>query len=119
VDANGILTLPVAASKITLGFRYTARLETITPEVNTREGSSQGSIMRARKAYVRYYKSRTGSIGSREGNLEPLVFPEVPFTGAMETFVDSTTDREYSIILKKEKSLPLNVMSITFRGDVE
>lgn len=118
VDANGIVTLPSAASKVVVGYFFGARLETITPEVSTKEGSSQGTLMRAREAYVRYYKSRTGSIGTSESNLEPLVFPEVPFTGALRTTIDSTTDREYSIILKKEKSLPLNVMSITFRGEV-
>lgn len=119
VNANGIVTLPVAALKATIGYYYPATVIPVTPILSTKDGASQGSLMRARSASIRYYKSRTASVGSREGNLEPVVFPQVPFTGLMNTHIDSTTDTEYNFVIKKEKSLPLNVMSITFRGEVE
>jgi hypothetical protein len=119
VDANGVVTLPVAASKISIGYRFEAQLEPVTPDIGGQFGSSQGSMKRIDRAYVRYYKTRTGKIGSRAGNLEPIVFPETPFTGAIEHYIDSSADREYSIILKKEQSLPMNIMSVTLRGKTD
>jgi hypothetical protein len=116
IGADGILTLPVAVSKIVLGFRFTGYIETLTPDTKGNLGSTMGSIKRVDRAYVRYYKSRTGKVGSSESNLSPVVFPEVPFTGAIDHFVDSSSDREWSLMIKKEQSLPLNVMSVTIRG---
>lgn len=116
IDASGFLTLPIAVSKISMGYRFEGEIETVTPDTKGNLGSTIGSIKRVDRAYIRYYKSRTAKIGSSESNLEPVVFPTVPFTGAIDHFIDTSSDREWSLKIKKTQSLPLNVMSVTLRG---
>jgi len=116
VDSAGFITLPVAVSKFAMGFRFIATAKTVTPDIKGNLGSNMGSISRVDRAFIRYYKSRTAKIGSKISNMEQVVFPEVPFTGAIDHFIDSSSDREWSLIIKKEQSLPLGVMSVTLRG---
>lgn len=119
VDSDGMITLPVATDRICLGFRFEAELEPVTPDYAGAYGSANGSIKRADRAFVRFYKTWHAKIGTESSNLEEIVFPEQPFTGAKEYNIPGSTDREFSIKLKKEKSLPMNIMSITLRGKTD
>ena len=119
VDSDGMITLPVAAYRICLGFRFESELETVTPDYAGAFGSANGSIKRADRAFIRYYKTWHAKLGTEDSNLEEVVFPEQPFTGAREYNIPGSTDREFSIKLKKEKSLPMNIMSITLRGKTD
>ena len=119
VDADGMITLPVATDRICLGFRFEAELEPVTPDYAGAYGSANGSIKRADRAFVRFYKTWHAKIGTESSNLEEVVFPEQPFTGAKEYNIPGSTDREFSIKLRKEKSLPMNIMSITLRGKTD
>ena len=119
VDSDGMITLPVATDRICLGFRFEAELEPVTPDYAGAYGSANGSIKRADRAFVRFYKTWHAKIGTENSNLEEIVFPEQPFTGAKEYNIPGSTDREFSIKLKKEKSLPMNIMSITLRGKTD
>lgn len=119
IDADGYINLPVAVSRIVAGFRFEGILKTITPDENGVFGSATGSMKRVDRAFVRYNNSRAGSIGASESNMEPIVFPELPYTGTISHTIDSSTDREWSLIIKKDKSLPLAVMSVTLRGKTD
>lgn len=119
VDADGIITLDVPAKRIALGFRFEAEIEPVTPDYAGAYGSANGSIKRADRAYVRFYKTWNAKIGTENSNLEEVVFDSLPFTGAKEFVIPGSTDREFSIKLKKTKSLPMNVMSITLRGKTD
>lgn len=119
VDSDGMITLPVATDRICLGFRFESEIEPVTPDYAGAYGSANGSIKRADRAFVRFYKTWHAKIGTDASNLEEIVFPEQPFTGAKEYNIPGSTDREFSIKLKKEKSLPMNIMSITLRGKTD
>ena len=41
------------------------------------------------------------------------------FSGLKEHYVDASTERQSSVVLKQETALPLNVMSLTLRYQVE
>lgn len=116
VDSKGILTLPKKVNRVIVGYRFESTLITNTPDIGGTFGSAQGSLKRVDRTYIRYDNTRTAVMGTKESNLEPVIFPELPFTGAMEHFIDSTTEIDYKIILKKKQSLPMNIMSITLRG---
>lgn len=119
VDAHGIITLPVAVSRIVAGFFFPGELETITPDYGGSFGSAQGSMKRVDRAFVRYHRSFAGQIGSEDSNLESIVFPgDLPYSGTITHVNMGSPDVEYRLILKKNKSLPLNVMSVTLRGQV-
>lgn len=117
VDADGFITLPIAVSKIVAGYYFQADLETVTPDSAGSFGSAQGSMKRVDRAYVRYHQSRCGKIGSEEANLEPIVFPtDLPYSGGMRHEGIGSPEVEFKMVIRKDKSLPLNVMSITLRG---
>lgn len=121
VGTDGIITLPnsVTASGIVAGFFFDARWESITPDVAGSFGSATGSMKRAERIYIRYHKSRTGQVGTSETSLEDIAFKgDLPYSGTIEQHPAGTSDREFSFIIVKDKSLPLNIMSVTFRGQV-
>ena len=119
IDSEGMITLPSPAKRIALGFRFEAEIEPVTPDYAGAYGSANGSIKRADRAYVRFYKTWHAKIGTDSSNLEEVSLDNLPFTGAKEFVIPGSTDREFSIKLKKTKSLPMNVMSITLRGKTD
>lgn len=119
VDSNGFITLPTAVSKVVVGYFFDAYFKSTTPDYAGSFGSAVGSMKRAERVFVRYHKTRTGRIGTSETSMEDIAFKgDLPYSGSIEQHVAGTADREFCFIITKTKSLPLNIMSVTYRGQV-
>lgn len=73
VPPGGLLTIPVAASVVTLGRPYTARLTTLRPEIPRRDGSGQGRAKRVVALIASLIDSFSVLAGSINGRLDRLV----------------------------------------------
>lgn len=126
VVTAGEVTLPRAASKIQIGLPYEALVETLPPEIETREGSSNGRLQRVSRVLIRVRDSRGMFFGPDEDRLiewkqrstEDWGEPIQPFTGVIVQDILPKWSREGALVFKQVDPLPMTVLSISPRYHV-
>lgn len=129
VVSGGNITLQWAASVVVVGLGYQSVLEPTYMETPDPASMSKAGKKRLHRAVVEFWQSLGVQIsadgGTNYSNLEfrnvaDLTDMAVPlFTGLKEEYVDGGTDRQASIIFMQTQPLPMNIMSIALRYNVE
>lgn len=74
VSFEGVLTLPYAAHRVTVGYGYTARLVSLRVEADTRSGTLQGKLKKLVNAIIRLVTTGAGlRAGTAGGTLYDIV----------------------------------------------
>ena len=122
VVSGGSVTLPNAASVVTLGYNYQSLLETLHIEAGAKEGTAQGRIGRAYEVVLRLNRSVGGKVGRDGDNLDPIEYrlatdtlssPVALFTGDKRIAFDGGWDRDRYITISSDEPLPLTVTCLT------
>jgi hypothetical protein len=129
VVEDGEITLDRPAVRAVVGLGYEMLLEptyfeTMDPQTTSKQGKK-----RLRNVTLQFWQS-LGCQASEDGGAnwrpvpfaDPLAPPQVVtplFTGIKEMTLNSGTQREISILLKQDQPLPLNVMSLGSRYNVD
>ena len=94
VAIDGTVTISPAASKVHVGKLYTARLTTLSPDVPTRDGSSQGRTRRLTRAISKLIDSFAVFGGDKGGKLDELIDRStLPAMGSGPGLFSGTTKR--------------------------
>jgi hypothetical protein len=116
---NGQVTLPQAATNVTVGLPYEALIETLPPAIAA-EGTSQGKRQTTGTVVVRMDSTRGIEVGSSEQAIFPVKFrtdellgqPTRLFSGDKEVQVAATWSRGGSIIIRQRQPLPMTVLGV-------
>ncbi len=118
---SGEVTLQDEASFATLGLPYSVEIRTMPIEVNGPSGTIQGSLVRAWKAFIRFYRSALASVGYSAmetdiiENLSDgyIMGGPVPlFNGIKEVPFDHGTELEIATYIKQDDPAPLTVLTV-------
>jgi hypothetical protein len=120
VASAGAITLPVAASVVTWGLPYTAKLVPMDRDVPMQDGTSQGRGKRISRIGVNMVDSGGVQVASVEtGVFETLPASQVGLrSGIFETAVTSSTEDFIKPCVKDSSPLPLQVQGLVVKMDV-
>lgn len=132
---NGKITLPVAATIVAVGLKYTGRGETVNIEAGAAEGTAQGKVGRMNNISAAVWSSLGGKIGvNNEDTLEDVFTPTmddaqyrydelgVPqlFTGILGPLIpEAYYGKRKSIIFTQEDPYPFNVVGLMPQFDTQ
>jgi hypothetical protein len=116
VDVNGSVALQQAASIVEVGLPYATTVKNMRPDVDTKNGTSQGRKRRWSKIWVRLIDTLGGSINGEDidyrssadamGQAVPL------FTGIKSKDAEEGWDSDGYVTLLQEQPLPFEVLAI-------
>lgn len=120
VVANGQITLPNAASVVTVGLPYESVLETLTFDVNNGDGSNLNRKKRVVAVSVRYYNSRGSKIsvnGHREVNMleRKTSNDDTDISlrnGFYREILPSSHDEPTTVKIRQDEPLPITIVSV-------
>lgn len=121
VVSGGAITLQAAATKVVVGLPCEGVLETMNLEGGSGNGTAQGKVKRAHVATVRVHKSLGGKAGASDTSLQEMDYrsPSVPmgsappaFTGDLEVEWPGDYSTRMTMVIKKDRPLPLNVVAV-------
>lgn len=128
VVKNGAVTLPAAASLVTLGLPYTATMETLNINVDSNGGTVQGGKKRISAVTLRFEDSLGGAVGPDADHLAP-VLPPLPTTWGtppdlrtedVRVPLRSAWNTNGRIVFRQTQPLPVTLLSwmpeVTFGG---
>lgn len=121
---GGQITLSEVATKITVGLPYVSTLQPTWMEGNDPATLEKPAKKAVRRVLFELYRSLGGTVSSgSQGdridyrNTNPLGAPSL-FTGEIEQAVAPSTDRQASVIIQQSQPLPLVILSLHVRMDV-
>jgi hypothetical protein len=122
---NGRITFNVPASKVTVGYRYTARIRTLHIEAGAQGGTSQGQIGRVFEITARLQNSIGGTYGTdlmnANGVMDPIPYrsADAPLDTAVPLFngdkrlpFDGEWDRDRYIVIEHDEPLPFTLTAL-------
>lgn len=120
VVANGQITLPNAASVVTVGLPYESVFETLTFDVNNGDGSNLNRKKRVVAVSVRYYNSRGSKIsvnGHREVNMleRKTSNDDTDISlrnGFYREILPSSHDEPTTVKIRQDEPLPITIVSV-------
>lgn len=119
--SSGAITLQLAGSKVQVGLPSNAFLETMNLEGGSGNGTAQGKVKRTHFATVRVLRSLGGLAGPDEDRLQEMRYrtPAVPmgspppsFTGDLSVEWDGDYDTRNTMLVKKDRPMPLTVVAL-------
>lgn len=121
VVTDGAITLPVAASKVHIGLRYTGNLRTLPLSWQT-DGFGQGVIKNVNKAHLRLSKSSGVHIGPTDGELvevkqrttEPYGSPPALMNGWKHINLQPEWQDDGGVEIEQTDPLPVTVLALVF-----
>lgn len=121
--AGGQITLSTAASKVHIGLPYTCDLETLSFEMQLKDGTTLGRKKKIGRAILELYESYGGKMGeSSTGKLQAIRYPaNVPYlyTGDVEETMSTTYRRNAHVFIRQDQPYPMTVLAIAPEVDVE
>lgn len=117
----GSITLQAAASTVQVGLPNIGYLETMQLDLGATDGTSQGKIKRVHQVVARVLRTSGGKAGPSEANLEEMRYrsPSVPmgtapppFTGDIQIEWPGDYDRKQTVLIKRDKPTPVNVIAV-------
>lgn len=120
VVSNGQITLPNAASVVTVGLPYESVFETLTFDVNNGDGSNLNRKKRVVAVSVRYYNSRGSKIsvnGHREVNMleRKTSNDDTDISlrnGFYREILPSSHDEPTTVKIRQDEPLPITIVSV-------
>ena len=117
---DGIVTLPVAASKVTVGLPYSATIETLPLALQGQAGWTIAKPQTQAKAVIKLIDSRGVKAGPTDATLEPLrsrtnELPGQPpslMTGLYETYLRADLNNGARMVVRSDDPLPMTVSAI-------
>jgi hypothetical protein len=119
---NGTVTLPAAASVVSVGLPYVAEIETLALDVGAVQGlgTIQGRFKSVASVTVRVEQSRGMFIGPNRGKMrewkqrtnEPYGTAIALFTGDLEQTLDADWNRNGNVVIQQNDPLPMAVLAI-------
>lgn len=114
VVTNGSVTLPVAASKITVGLPYTAKIKTLPIDTGSLP-TIQGKRKNIHALTVRLNKAKGLKTGSKETTLVDMVIPAYEsqyelWDGDIYTVMDPNWQEQGSYFVEQTNPLPASVL---------
>lgn len=128
VSGTGTLTIS-ACNTAVIGLPYTATLEPTYLETPDPASMTKVAKKRLHRCVLELWKSYGMEVSADDGTTwQPLAIPITPdydaevgklFTGLHEHYLESSTERHESVIVRQTKPAPLAVMSLMMRYQVE
>ena len=125
VSQGGRITLPDAASKVLVGFRYKSRIRTLHIEAGAQGGTAQGQIGRVFEITARLQNAIGGTYGTdlmaENGGLDPIPYrsADEPLDTAIPLFngdkrlpFDGEWDRDRYIVIEHDEPLPFTLTAL-------
>jgi hypothetical protein len=121
VVVGGQITLSKASTVVHVGLPYTGYLQTMRPEIQMANGTSQGKTKKVNGGFIRVDNSGPFKVGPDENNLDdcfnkdmvitlggsyPLFTGDIPFTD------DDRFNKDGQMMIVQDKPLPLTVVAI-------
>lgn len=121
VAEDGSVTLPVAASKVSVGLPYTMHVKTVDTELRSDQGSTAGEPKNVSRAVFKVQESRGLLAGPDGGTLilakenPPALYGAPPSltTGELSVILPGKHRNECSIVFEQRDPLPLTVLALT------
>lgn len=118
VSATGTITLTNSASRVHIGLRFISDIETLN--IESPEGTVQGTLKKISRVNVRMKKSRGLLIGPDSDNLiewkqrelELLGQPTSLLTGDAEVILQPTWNSNGRIFFRQKDPLPMHILAI-------
>lgn len=124
VPAGGQITLPRAASKVHVGLACPWRLKPQKPAYGGRTGSPRGKPVKRSGASLLLFRSLGVKAGTREDNLEPIIFreqgtakmgePLEPFTGLKDVPLTGGWGDGGDILFGGDEPLPSTLLAVVY-----
>ncbi len=126
LSSSGTLTLTTAASRVSVGYKYTATLETTALQSNSLFGSGIAQIKRTEEVAILFDRTVSAKVGvSTAPALQPITFREASvasgaptplFTGEKIIKLNATYETNQKIKIVQEDPLPITVSAIVAKG---
>ena len=122
VVSSGSISLDVSATSASVGLPYTARVQTLDPEVATDLGPSQGKTRRVERLTFRVVDTYNLKFGTSESDLELIPF-RLPahamdsitlFTGDKRVLLKNNPDRRFDFFIHHDDPLPCTILAIMY-----
>jgi len=122
VVANGSITLPQAASVVSIGLGYNCDLETL-PLSYEAAALGQGVTKNVDEVMLRVYQSSTIKVGPslaklreiKQRTTEPWGSPPNMVSGMLPVKIDPSWNQDGGIAIRQENPLPLTVLSMSLK----
>jgi hypothetical protein len=125
VVTSGQITLQYSAQKIIAGLPFTAKLEPTYLETSDPGSITKAFKKRITRTCIEFWESLGCEISADGGaTYDPIEFRTIAddmdtapplFSGIKEDVVQSSFERQASVILRSSQPLPMNVLSLTLR----
>jgi hypothetical protein len=119
VVSSGSVTLPTEAAAVVVGLPYTSDLKTLSPNLETSEGTAQGQEKTISEVTLRLEDTRGVWVGSDEDHLDELQLrtpedegdPIALFTGDKEISIEDGYD-EGVVLIRNSDPIPVTVLAV-------
>ncbi|ENT9569143.1 hypothetical protein ACFA6N_002425 [Salmonella enterica] len=114
---NGEITLPRTAKRIEIGLHYDTTISLLQPEIQSQEGTSQGTNTRINKMTMRFLET-TGAevngsvIAFRTFGKDVLNKPAPLFTGDHDVALTGWNQQE--LVIQQREPLPFHLLAVMF-----
>jgi hypothetical protein len=125
---DGQVTLNPPARKVVIGLPFTSELQPMRMEISLPDGTAQHRLWRMSRVGMYVHESLGGEIADGpNGRFEVLSYRRVAtpmgaapalYSGEMETAIESHAREGADVVIRQRAPLPLNVASITLKGDI-
>lgn len=120
VVIGGEITLPRNAFVVEIGLNYVTRIKTLTPEIGTGSGSSQGDNMRINRVTIRLLETIGGELSGVELKARRLVpgnigTPVAPFTGDVALTNLGWERGVAQLDITQSRPLPFHLLAVFYK----
>lgn len=117
---GGQITLPRTAESVEIGLNYVTRVKTLTPEIGTTSGSSQGDNVKINRVTVRVLETVGGKIEGTDMQSHRLVpgnlnQPVQPFTGDIVESQLGWNRGVAQLTITQDRPLPFHLLGAFYK----
>lgn len=113
---SGSITLDDYVNKVVVGLGYVCDIETMPLEPGKQDGTSRGKRKKIIAAYVSFFESAGGYMGTNENDIMPVDYTAttVPtmFTGEKRLDLHSDWTEKSGVFIRQSDPLPMTVLSV-------
>lgn len=127
--SSGAITIDQESSLVCVGLGYISDLETLTPSIDLKSGTSMSREKRIKDSIVRVEKTIGGSIGPNEDDLTdiPTLDDTIPAGQAPSLFsglkgpisIDGTWSLEPTTFIRQDQPLPMTISTLISMMEIE